>query len=126
VEVAPDLPPIRGNAVQLQQVLLNLMINGMEAMDSTAGRPRALAVGARPLEGGEVEVAVSDSGPGIPAEDVERIFENFYTTKPGGMGMGLSICRDIVAAHGGRVHAENRAGGGAVLRIVLPVERGAR
>ncbi len=126
VDIATDLPRIRGNAVQLQQVLLNLMINGMEAMDSSAGRPRALAVCARPLEGGEVEVAVSDSGPGIPAEDVEKIFENFYTTKPGGMGMGLSICRDIVAAHGGRVHAENRAGGGAVLRIVLPVEQGAR
>jgi signal transduction histidine kinase len=71
-----------------------------------------------------VEIAVGDSGPGIPPEELPRIFDNFYTTKPGGMGMGLAICRRIVEAHGGQIRAENGAGGGATFRLTLPVGGG--
>jgi signal transduction histidine kinase len=123
IDLDPDLPAVRGNQVQLQQVLINLMLNGMEAMESSPEGGRALTVRARRLDAGQVEMAVGDSGPGIPPGDLPRIFDNFYTTKPGGMGMGLSICRRIVEAHGGRIVAENDAGG-AVLRVTLPVADG--
>ncbi len=123
-DLAGDLPPVRGNPVQLQQVLLNLMINGMEAIGASSNGRRALLVRARPLERGLLEIAVSDSGPGIPAEELPRIFENFYTTKSGGMGMGLAICRRIVEAHGGKIRAENDPGGGATFRVTLPAEGG--
>lgn len=123
-DLARDLPPVRGNQVQLQQVVLNLMLNGMESMAMSSDGRRVLTVRARLLDDGLVEIAVSDSGPGIPAEDLPRIFESFYTTKPGGMGMGLAICRRIVEAHGGRIQAENHDGGGATLRMTLPVVGG--
>lgn len=125
-ELAADVPPVRGNPVQLQQVLLNLMINGMEAIEGSSDGRRTLTVRARPLDAGRVEIAVSDSGPGIPPADLTRIFDTFYTTKPEGMGMGLSICRRIVEAHGGGIEAANDTGGGATLRVVLPVAEGGR
>jgi signal transduction histidine kinase len=124
IEADRDLPPVLGNPAQLQQVLLNLMINGMEAMDGTPGEGRTLTVRARPGGADWVEIAVGDSGPGIPPEELPRIFDNFYTTKPGGMGMGLAICRRIVEAHGGQIRAENGAGGGATFRLTLPVAGG--
>ncbi len=121
-----DLPPVRGNSVQLQQVLLNLMVNGMEAMERNGQTDRTLRLRIRGGGNGRVEMAVSDSGPGIPPEDLPRIFENLYTTKPGGMGMGLTICRQIVEAHGGKIEAANNPGGGTTFRVTLPASRPAR
>lgn len=122
-EVAPGLPAIHGNSVQLQQVLLNLLINGMEAMERNGSDRRLrLKIGAN--GGNRIEMSVSDSGPGISPEDLPRIFENFYTTKPGGMGMGLAICRQIVEAHGGEIEAANDPGGGTTFRVTLPMAKG--
>jgi signal transduction histidine kinase len=121
VDLEHDLPRLVGHQVQLQQVLLNLVLNGMEAMEKSPEGKRTLVIRARVPESGRVELTVSDFGPGIPPEDVSRIFDNFYTTKPGGMGMGLSICRRIVEAHGGRIGARNEPDGGATLSVSLPI-----
>jgi PAS domain S-box-containing protein len=117
-ELAPRLPTVSGDRVQLQQVLLNYVINGCDAMD---GQPtdRLLLVRTQAANGG-VEVAVTDRGTGIPPADIERIFEPFMTTKPRGMGLGLAICRSIVEAHGGRAWASNNADRGATLHFELP------
>jgi two-component system sensor kinase FixL len=132
VSVPGDLPPVRGDRVQLQQVLLNLILNGMDAL-VVAGQggeeDRRVRVTARitPVESGDgtVEIAVSDTGHGISADTLARIFDPFFTTKPDGMGVGLSISRTIIEAHGGRLWAENNAenssGCGAAFRFTLPV-----
>jgi len=118
LELAPDLSPVQGDRVQLQQVLLNLVLNGMEAM-GTSGAGRRIVV--HTLQTGEaVRVAVRDQGPGIPADELPRIFDTFYTTKPNGMGMGLPISRSIVEAHGGRLWAENNPDRGATFAFTLP------
>jgi signal transduction histidine kinase len=119
LDLAPDLPPIRGDRVQLQQVLLNLVVNGMEAMAPRAGRRRITVQTARKAEA--VHVAVRDEGSGIPPDKLEEIFETFYTTKSKGMGMGLAISRSIVEAHGGRLWAENNPDRGATFWFTLPV-----
>jgi two-component system sensor kinase FixL len=118
-ELAPRLPTVNGDRIQLQQVLLNYVINACDAMD---GEPidRQLVVRTREGAGDGIEVAVSDRGTGIPPEDIERIFEPFMTTKPRGMGLGLAICRTIVNAHGGKVWASNNADRGATLHFELP------
>jgi PAS domain S-box-containing protein len=121
IELAPALPVVPGDRVHLEQVLLNLLLNGMEAMAGTPASPPRLAVRTARSDGG-VEVAVTDSGPGIPRERLPRLFESFFTTKPDGMGLGLSIARSIVEAHGGRIWAENRADGGATFRFTVPIE----
>ena len=126
VDVASDLPEIQGSDVQLQQVLLNLLVNGMEAMERNGHGDRMLTLKVRPNGGGRVEMSVSDSGPGIPPDDLGRVFENFYTTKPGGMGMGLAICRRIVEAHGGEIEAANKPGGGSTFRVTLPASEDRR
>ena len=120
--VYPDLPSVRGDRVQLQQVLLNLVLNGLDAMGEPATGDRIL--GLRTFRDGEtfVGVAVRDSGAGIAAQDADHIFEPLYTTKREGIGMGLAIARTIVGAHGGRLTAENNADGGATFRLVLPVD----
>ena len=119
-EFDPQLPDVRGDRVQLQQVVLNLVVNAMDAVaDLTAGRRRVL-VRTRSIAGGRVEVAVSDRGPGIAAEQIEKLFDSFFTTKPRGMGLGLSIARTIVEAHGGRIWAESDGRSGATLRFTLP------
>ena len=102
--LAADLPRISANPVQFREVLLNLIMNGAEAMSTTAENLRALAVGSR-LETSEVTITVEDSGAGIDATNADQIFEAFFTTKPTGMGMGLAICRSIIAAHNGRLWA---------------------
>ena len=121
VDVPGDLPPVRGDRVHLQQVLLNLILNGMDALDGASPENRRVSVTAR-LDGAQVvEIAVGDAGPGIPADTLAQIFDPFFTTKPDGMGMGLAISRTIIEAHGGRLWAENKDGGGAAFRFTLPI-----
>jgi PAS domain S-box-containing protein len=118
LDLAPDLPSVRGDRVQIQQVLLNLLLNGMEAIGSH-GEGRRVVI--RTLQAdGAVCVSVRDQGPGIPGDMLSRIFETFYTTKPDGMGMGLAISRSIVEAHGGRIWAENNPDRGATFSLTLP------
>jgi C4-dicarboxylate-specific signal transduction histidine kinase len=122
-ESDPALPPVLGDRVQLQQVVLNLLLNAMDALEATPPERRLVTVRARPV-GTTVEVTVSDTGPGIPADTLSRVFEPFFTTKPTGLGMGLAISRDIIEAHGGRLWAANNAAGGATFTLTLPVAEG--
>ena len=117
--VPDDMPPVRGDRVQLSQVLLNLVVNALEAVSATANRERRIRISARNGEG-NIEVAVTDSGTGIPAPLLPRIFDAFVTTKPTGLGIGLSVAHDIVARHAGRLWAENNPEGGATFRFTLP------
>ena len=117
-----SLPAIRGDRLQFQQVLLNLIVNGMDAMADTPAGQRQLNVRTMHNDDGDVEIAVSDTGGGIDAADMSRLFDSFFTTKKDGMGLGLALCRSIVQAHGGRIWAENNPGGGATFRFVLPVD----
>jgi PAS domain S-box-containing protein len=120
VSLAPSLPPLLGDRVQLQQVLINLIVNGIQSMDTVNDWPRELSIESRRDEDGSVTVAVRDSGVGISPEDKDRLFEGFFSTKPQGMGMGLSICRSIIEAHGGRICACNNDGHGATFQCTLP------
>ena len=120
-QLAEGLPLIQGDRVQLQQVILNLIINAVEAMSAVSEGARELLISTGKDASGGVLVAVRDSGPGLNPESVARLFDAFYTTKPGGMGMGLSICRSIVEAHGGRIWASRTAAPGTVLQCMLPV-----
>lgn len=120
LELAPALPPVRGDRVQLQQVVLNLVLNGLDAMRSAAGS-RTLVLQTASDGASAVRVAVRDSGVGIDDADADRIFEGFYTTKADGLGMGLAIARSIVEAHGGRLEARNNLEGGATFSFTLPV-----
>lgn len=113
--------PVRGDRIQLQQVMLNLIMNGIEAMAEIDDRRRVLEVSAAPDEANGVLICVSDTGTGIDPENAERIFDPFFTTKPDGMGMGLSICRTIIEAHGGRFWAATQSPYGTVFRFTVPV-----
>jgi C4-dicarboxylate-specific signal transduction histidine kinase len=124
--LSADLPEIMGNRVQLQQVILNLLVNAVDAMDSLTDRDRMLQITANRQEPSGVLITVEDSGPGIAPENIERIFEPFYTTKPQGMGMGLTICRSIVEAHGGRLAAAPSRLGGLAMQISLPTSANGR
>jgi signal transduction histidine kinase len=121
--LAADLPPISADPVQLREVLLNLIMNGAEAIGATAEGVRAMAIESK-CEADEVTITVEDSGTGIDAKDSEQIFEAFFTTKPTGMGMGLAICRSIIAAHNGRLWASPGASCGTVFYVVLPRDAG--
>ncbi|ASW03035.1 PAS domain-containing sensor histidine kinase [Paraburkholderia aromaticivorans] len=123
VELAEPSLTAYCDRVQLQQVLINLIMNAVQAMAEVAG-PRTLLIAARRLDGEEAQVIVQDSGTGISDEHAGRLFNTFFTTRDDGMGMGLSICRSIVEAHGGRIWAESPPTGGAVLKFVLPVDEG--
>jgi two-component system, LuxR family, sensor kinase FixL len=116
---SPSLP-IRGDRVHLQQVLLNLLVNGLDAVAGNQPEERCVRVQAGRNRIGEIEVSVRDNGPGIPADQLARLFEPFFTTKPDGMGMGISIARTIVQAHNGHIWAENNPDGGATFRFTLP------
>jgi signal transduction histidine kinase len=119
LNLSPDLGPVWGDRVQLQQVLLNLMLNAIEALDAVATDRRELSVRSR-AEGPDTVVSVCDSGPGLAPGDRERVFDALFTTKAGGMGVGLAISRSIIEAHSGRIWTEPNVGSGAVFHFRLP------
>jgi PAS domain S-box-containing protein len=121
--LAPGLPPVPGDAIQLQQVVLNILVNAAEAMAGQAP-PRQLTISTVQPEPGLLRLAVADTGPGVPESDLERIFEAFVSTKSEGLGMGLSIGRSIVRAHGGRMWATRNAERGLTIHVELPCEEG--
>jgi len=118
--LAQELPLVQGDRVALQQVMLNLLMNAVEAMSAVDVEARAMTIGTRRRESGGVLVSVSDSGPGVAADEAERLFEPFFTSKAGGMGMGLAICRSIVEMHGGRLWAGPNVPRGAVFQFTVP------
>jgi C4-dicarboxylate-specific signal transduction histidine kinase len=123
LETDPALPPVYGDRVQLQQVLLNLLLNAMDALDDNPSERRLVTVRTRRV-GAWVEITVSDTGQGIPADKLLRVFEPFFSSKPDGLGMGLAISRDIIEAHCGRLWADNNEVGGATFTITLPRAEG--
>jgi len=122
LELASVSPTVMGDRVQLQQVIINLVVNGMEAMASITDRPRVLVIRSRLHEGDQMLVEVQDGGTGIDPAILDRLFSAFFTTKPHGMGMGLSICRSIVQTHDGRIWASrNAVGSGTTFQFTLPI-----
>ena len=123
LELAPDLPPVAADRVQLQQVIMNLILNGLDAMRDSAMGSRILLL--RTARGGEgsVAVTVQDSGAGIASTELDQVFDAFYTTKTNGLGMGLAIVKSIVEAHGGRVEGRNNPKGGATFSFALPIDQ---
>jgi signal transduction histidine kinase len=118
-QLAPSLPRIHGDRVQLQQVMLNLIVNGIQAMSDVADGQRDLLINTEATNDG-AHVGVRDTGPGLRPESLPRLFEPFYTTKTDGMGMGLSICRSIIEAHGGRLWATRNTPQGAFFQFTIP------
>jgi C4-dicarboxylate-specific signal transduction histidine kinase len=118
-----SLPTVRGDHVQLQQVLLNLLLNAMDAMNDTAPDDRRITVLVQSADK-QVEIAVSDAGHGIPANKLSHVFEPFFSTKPNGLGMGLAISRSIIEAHRGSIRAKNNEADGATFTIILPAAEG--
>jgi PAS domain S-box-containing protein len=119
-QLADGLPLVVGDRIQLQQVMLNLILNAVEAMSGSSETARELLIRTEQVGPGGVLVAVQDSGPGLKPDSLDRLFDAFYTTKPDGLGMGLSICRSIIEAHGGRVWATPNLTRGAVFQFTLP------
>lgn len=122
LEIAPALPPVFGDLIQLQQVLLNLLLNAMDAMSQQPPETRRLLVQGCDTGEQTVKVSVTDSGPGIPAPSFPRLFEPFFSTKSQGLGIGLSVAQTIIEAHQGEIWAENRSEGGACFCFTLPVK----
>jgi C4-dicarboxylate-specific signal transduction histidine kinase len=125
-ELPPNIPAVLGDRVQLQQVLLNLILNSTEAMSGADWPVRELLVRSQESKPGEVMITLRDSGPGLGLHDPERIFDSFFSTKPGGLGLGLSISRTIVEAHGGRLWATQNSDRGATFQFSLPAIEGTR
>jgi C4-dicarboxylate-specific signal transduction histidine kinase len=120
--ISPDSPIVLGDSIQLQQVILNLVMNGIDAMTRVTDRPRTLTLRSEVLDSGHIRVVVQDSGIGLTEEVKSRLFEPFFTTRAKGMGMGLSISRSIIEAHGGRLWAESNGSSGATFQFTLPTE----
>jgi signal transduction histidine kinase len=120
MQLAEELPLIVGDRVQLQQVILNLIINAIQAMSAASDGPRQLLISTGKEETGGVLVAVQDSGPGLAPGTLDHVFEPFHTTKPGGLGLGLSICRSIIEAHGGGLWAIPCEPHGALFQFTIP------
>jgi C4-dicarboxylate-specific signal transduction histidine kinase len=120
----PAAPDVLADRVQLQQVILNLVLNAMDAMEETPAPRRIVAVSTAILEDGSAQISVADRGHGIAAENFPRLFTSFWSTKPDGMGLGLNIVQSILEAHGGSIRAENNTSGGATFRVVLPAAPG--
>lgn len=120
LQLQDALPPIKGDRVQIQQVIVNLITNAIESLGATRDRPRRLAIHSRLLENEDVLVEITDSGVGIEADQMARIFDAFFTTKPSGTGMGLSLCRSIVEGHGGRLWASSEMQTGATFHLQFP------
>ena len=120
-ELASDLPRVTGDRVQLQQVMLNLALNSIDAMRAANRKTKELLIKSRKESAGQIRVAVEDCGVGLGAEMVEKIFDPFFTTKTQGIGMGLSISRSIVESHAGRLWAAPRPSGGAIFQFTVPI-----
>jgi signal transduction histidine kinase len=121
--LADDLALVPADRVQLQQVIMNLLVNAVEAMSSVGDGSRELTIASGEDDPNAVFVEVQDTGPGIDPAELDRLFQSFYTTKPDGIGMGLAISRSIIEAHGGRLKAAPNQPHGAVFRFTLPIER---
>jgi C4-dicarboxylate-specific signal transduction histidine kinase len=121
LELADDLPKVKADRVQLQQVLLNLVINGMDAMAEVVARPKELLISSGRRNANEILIRIRDDGAGLNPQDPEKIFDSFFTTKPHGIGMGLSISRSIIESHEGRLWATPRPEGGAIFQFTLPL-----
>jgi C4-dicarboxylate-specific signal transduction histidine kinase len=119
-ELTEDLPIVLGDKIQIQQVILNLMINGIESMSTVQGRPRRLVIRSRRQNGDQVHVSFEDTGVGVSEEIMPRLFEPFFTTRSQGIGMGLAISRSIIEAHGGRLWAESKVDQGSIFQFTLP------
>jgi C4-dicarboxylate-specific signal transduction histidine kinase len=122
-DLASGLPPVRGDKLHLQQVLLNLMINAMDAMSSIPESKRRITLESRGSTNGAITISVHDQGPGIAPEQFEQLFDSFFTTKKAGVGLGLSIARSIIEAHRGSIWAENSPTGGATFHIKLEADK---
>ena len=117
-----DLPPLLGDRLQLQQVLINLIINAIDAMESLPSEKRIIEIEGRPMEADErVQLVIRDHGPGVPDLGSQRIFEPFHSTKEGALGMGLAVCHTIIEAHHGRIEAQNEDG--LAVYLTLPIAR---
>jgi signal transduction histidine kinase len=123
MNLAAQAPRVSGDPIQLQQVILNLVMNGLEAMSGARSPERRITGRTEILDESTAQVSIEDTGPGIAAENTQRIFEPFFTTKNTGMGMGLSIARNIIGSHGGHMWAHNLNSGGAALRFTLPLAK---
>jgi signal transduction histidine kinase len=124
LELAPKLPAVMGDKIQLQQVIINLVVNATQAMSTISERPRTLCIRSEPQEDAAVRVTVTDAGPGIDPENRDQLFKAFFTTREGGMGMGLSICRSIIEAHGGCLWGVSNSDFGATFSSWLRASRG--
>jgi signal transduction histidine kinase len=123
-QLSDDVPPILADRIQLQQVILNLIINAVEALTAVPDAERVLQITTTAGPSGDVSLTVGDSGPGLDQEKLEEIFGAFYTTKPDGMGMGLAVSRSIIEAHGGRLWANKNEPRGAIFQFTLPKDQG--
>ncbi len=121
LQAEPGMPAVQGDRIQLQQVVLNLLLNAFDAMQDSAASERAVLLNIGRIDERMLKVSVVDAGHELPAGSIERVFDAFYTTKSNGLGMGLSISRSIVEAHGGRLWAENNRGRGSIFSFTIPI-----
>jgi C4-dicarboxylate-specific signal transduction histidine kinase len=124
MDLTPDMPALLGDRTQIQQVVLNLIMNGIEAMTGVTERERQLTIRTRMENGGQVRVSIHDTGIGVSEDNIGRLFEPFFTTRSDGIGMGLPISRSIIEAHGGRLWAESALDQGSIFQFTLPIGRG--